>query len=90
MYTKDQVEDQLRANVRSAVFEREFVLAFNKHLKEKQEGATKTYAEKRDWKEYRLQPAFETIQPFTVEGDDQKFHLAKWNAFLKDAAFYFD
>jgi hypothetical protein len=28
-------------------------------LTEKREGAGKTYAEKKDWKEYRLIPAFE-------------------------------
>jgi len=38
-----------------------------------------------------LTPAFESkIKPFTVEGDDTKFHQAKWNSFLKDSAFYID
>jgi hypothetical protein len=91
MYTKDQLEAQLKSHAKSAIFERDFTLAFNKYLQQKREGADKTYAEKKDWKEYRLQPAFQTQNPvFTVEGDDAKFHKAKWASFLKDAAFYYD
>jgi len=91
MFTKDQLESQLRGHAKSAIFERDFVLAFNKYLNEKKEGANKTYSEKKDWQEYRLTPAFEShIQPFTVEGDDAKLHQAKWSSFLKDAAFYYD
>lgn len=90
MYTKDQLEEQLKGHAKSAIFERDFMLAFNKYLNEKKEGVNKTYAEKKDWKEYRLNPAFETVTPFTVEGDDNKFHVAKWKSFLKDAAFYYD
>lgn len=91
MFTKDQLESQLRGHAKSAIFERDFVLAFNKYLNEKKEGADKTYSEKKDWKEYRLTPAFESkIKAFTVEGDDAKLHKAKWSSFLKDAAFYYD
>ena len=91
MYTKDQLEAQLKGHAKSAIFERDFALAFDKHLSEKREGANRTYAEKKDWREYRLVPAFESkIKPFTVEGDDTKFHQAKWNSFLKDSAFYID
>jgi hypothetical protein len=36
-----------------------FVFAFNKYLGEKREGVSKTYAEKKDWKEYRLTQVFE-------------------------------
>jgi hypothetical protein len=32
----------------------------------------------------------EPIKPFTVEGDDTKFHYAKWDSLLKDSAFYYD
>jgi hypothetical protein len=91
MFTKDQLETQLRGHAKSAIFERDFVLAFNKYLNEKKEGANKTYSEKKDWTEYRLTPAFEPkIKAFTVEGDDAKLHKAKWASFLKDAAFYYD
>lgn len=91
MFTKDQLETQLKTHAKSAMFERDFVLAFNRHLNEKREGANRTYAEKKDWQEYRLTPAFEQkIKPFEVAGDDAKFHQAKWNSFLKDAAFYLD
>ena len=91
MFTKDQLEAQLKGQAKSAIFERDFALAFDKYLAEKREGANKTYAEKKDWREYRISPAFEkAIQPFTVEGDDAKLHQAKWKSFLKDAAFYYD
>ena len=91
MFSKDQLEAQLKSHAKSAIFERDFTLAFNKHLQQKREGAEKTYAEKKDWREYRLNPAFEPKNTaFTVEGDDAKFHKAKWASFLKDAAFYYD
>lgn len=91
MFTKDQLESQLKGHAKSAIFERDFVLAFNKYLGEKREGATRTYAEKKDWKEYRLTPAFEVKQvAFTVDGDDAKLHQAKWKSFLLDACYYFD
>jgi len=91
MFTKDQLEDQLKTNAKSALFERDFALAFDKYLAQKREGATKTYAEKKDWTEYTLNPSNERkIVAFTVKGDDTKLHQAKWQSFLKDAAFYFD
>lgn len=66
-------------------------MAFDKYLAEKREGANKTYAEKKDWREYRISPAFKRhYEPFTVQGDDDKLHQAKWKSFLKDAAFYYD
>ena len=91
MFTKDQLETQLKGHAKSAIFERDFVLAFNKNLGQKRDGANSTYAQKKDWSEYRLKQAFEPqIKAFTVEGDDTKFHKAKWTSFLKDAAFYYD
>ena len=91
MFNKDQLETQLKSHAKSAMFERDFVFAFNKYLGEKRDGATRTYAEKKDWKDYRLQPAFQQQHaPFTVEGDDDKLHQAKWSSFLKDATFYYD
>lgn len=91
MFTKDQLETQLKGHAKSAIFERDFVLAFNKYLGEKRDGATRTYAERKDWQEYRLEKPFEAqIKAFTVEGDDAKLHKAKWASFLKDAAFYYD
>ena len=91
MFTKDQLEEQLKVNAKSALFERDFALAFDKYLAEKREGATKTYAEKKDWSEYTLNPSNErAITNFVVKGDDAKLHQAKWKSFLKDAAFYFD
>ena len=38
MFTKDQLETQLKGNVKSALFERDFVQAFNHYLTEKREG----------------------------------------------------
>jgi len=49
MFTKDQLETQLKGHAKSAIFERDFVLAFNKYLGEKRDGATRTYAERKDW-----------------------------------------
>jgi hypothetical protein len=59
MFSKDQLETQLKGHAKSAIFERDFITAFNKYLTEKRDGAGKTYAEKKDWKQYRLIPAFE-------------------------------
>ena len=91
MFRKDQLETQLKGHAKSAIFERDFTLAFNRYLNDKREGVNRTYAEKKDWGEYRLKPAFESqIQQFVVEGDDAKLHQAKWKSFLKDACFYYD
>ena len=54
MFNKDQLENQLKSHAKSAIFERDFTLAFNRYLTEKREGVNRTYAEKKDWKEYRL------------------------------------
>jgi hypothetical protein len=35
-------------------------------------------------------PVFDNLTAFTVEGDDKKFHIAKWKSFLRDATFYYD
>jgi hypothetical protein len=32
MYSKDQIEAQLKGQVKNAMFERDFMLAFNKYL----------------------------------------------------------
>lgn len=90
MYTKDQLEAQLKNHAKSAIFERDFMLAFNKYMNEKKESALKTSAEQKDWKEYRLKPSYVKVEPFTVAGDDNKFHKAKWEQFMKDSCFYFD
>lgn len=90
MYTRDQIEEQLKANAKSALFEREFMSAFSKHLNDKREGASKPSSEKKDWKEYQLKPSYESVAVFKVEGDDETFHYAKWQSLMKDAAFYFD
>jgi|LauGreDrversion4_2_1035121.scaffolds.fasta_scaffold709487_1 hypothetical protein len=60
MFTKDQLESQLKSHAKSSIFERDFSLAFNRYLNEKREGVSRTYAEKKDWTEYRLKPAFES------------------------------
>jgi len=91
MYNKDQLEAQLKGHAKSAIFERDFMIAFNKHLNDKREGVNRTYAEKKDWKEYRLNPSVDdSRKPFAVAGDDAKLHQAKWRSFLKDSAFYYD
>ncbi len=49
MFTKEQLETQLKGQAKSAIFERDFAIAFNKHLAEKREGVNHTYAEKQNW-----------------------------------------
>jgi hypothetical protein len=49
MYSKDQLEAQLRVSAKNAMFERDFMLAFNKYLNLKKDNASKTYAEITDW-----------------------------------------
>jgi len=68
MYSKDQLEAQLKAQAKNAIFERDFMIAFNKHLSEKKR--EKSYAEERNWEDYRLKPAFQEVKPFTIAGDD--------------------
>ena len=89
MYSKDQVEAILRSQAKNAMFERDFLASFNKHLNAKKENLTKTYAEQTNWQEYKLQPSYEEVKPFSIEGDD-KFKSKKFNALLKDCAFYYD
>jgi len=91
MFTKDQLEDKLKTTAKSAIFERDFALAFDKYIAEKRNNSNKTYAEKKDWSVYTLNPSNERqIVDFTVQGDDAKLHQAKWKSFLKDSAFYLD
>jgi hypothetical protein len=35
-------------------------------------------------------PSYTEVKPFTIEGDDAKFHKAKWHSMLKDCAHYYD
>ncbi len=90
MFTKDQLEQQLKTNAKSALFDRQFTQAFDKYMNEKRGNANKTYAEQKDWKEYKLNPSIKEVRPFTVEGDDAEFHHAKWASLLRESAFYFD
>jgi hypothetical protein len=90
MYTKDQIEAQLKAHAKNAIFERDFMVAFNKHLNEKKSSSNQTLAEKKDWRDYRYEPEEKRNQPFVVPGDDHTFHKAKWDSFLHDACFYYD
>lgn len=58
MYSKDQLEAQLKTQAKNAMFERDFMLAFNKYLNQKKDNASKTYAEQTNPDEYRLRPAY--------------------------------
>jgi len=86
------MEEQLKQKAKARLFEDQFAEAFNKYITEKREGINQSYADKRDWKEYRAMPLklSQDTAVFAVEGDDGKFREAKWNAMLKDCAFYFD
>jgi hypothetical protein len=61
MYTKDQLEQQLKNNAKSALFEREFMSAFNKHLTAKKEGVQNRNSERADWQTYALQPSYTEV-----------------------------
>lgn len=37
MYTKEQLERELKEQAKSAIFEREFMFSFNKYLNEKKD-----------------------------------------------------
>jgi hypothetical protein len=49
MFTKEQLETQLKERAKAAIFERDFALAFDKYLAQKRDGASKSYAEKVNW-----------------------------------------
>lgn len=72
MYTKDQLESSLKAQAKNAMFERDFMIAFNKHLNQKRSG--QTYADQlscEDWMKYKLKPVKQILTPFTIFGDDK-------------------
>ena len=71
------------------MFERDFMLAFNKYLNEKKDNASKTYAEVTDRYEYTVKESYVEHQPFQVKGDD-KLKSQKWDTLLKDCCFYYD
>jgi len=45
MFTKDQLEEQLKGHAKSAIFERDFAQAFDKYLAQKRNNSNRTYAE---------------------------------------------
>eukprot|EP00347_Sterkiella_histriomuscorum_P012897 403366798 len=90
MYTRDQMEEQLKAHTKAAIFESQFAQAFEKILSEKRSGQNQTYADKVKRNDYTMTDGYAEVKPFTVEGDDNNLRVAKWNSLLKDSAFYFD
>ena len=64
----------MKHTAKAAIFDQQFATAFDKFLNEKRQGINQSYADKRDWKKYRLNPSYVEVKPFTVEGDDHKFH----------------
>lgn len=84
------MEEQVKHTAKAAIFDQQFAAAFDKFLNEKRQGINQSYADKRDWQKYRLSPSYVEVKPFTVEGDDHKFHKAKWASLFKDCAFYYD
>jgi hypothetical protein len=49
MYTKDQLEEQLKNQAKSRIFEREFIHAVNRHLSDKKDNIDRTFAETQNW-----------------------------------------
>ena len=86
------MEEQLKQKAKAKLFEEQFAEAFDKYIGEKRQGINQSYADKRDWKDYRAMPLklSQDTEVFAVEGDDPQFRQAKWNSLLKDCAFYFD
>ena len=85
------MEEQLRAQTKAAIFEKQFAQAFERVLNDKRSGASdQHYADKVNRDKYTTTDGYQEIQPFTVEGDDKNLRVAKWNSLLKDSAFYFD
>ena len=90
MYTRDQMEEQLKATTKAAIFEKQFAEAFDRVLLEKRSGAPKPYSEKVNRDDYTVRDGYREYKEFTVEGDDHHYRLAKWNSLLKDTAYYYD
>lgn len=90
MYSRDQMEEQLKAQAKAAIFERQFAEAFEKQLQKKRMGEQQMLADKVDRTDYTVTDGYQEVKPFTVEGDDNNLRIAKWNSLLKDAAFYYD
>lgn len=55
MLQKDQLEQQLKSEAKSALFDKQFAEAVSKHLQKKREEVSKPYSEKVDWQKYQLQ-----------------------------------
>ncbi len=51
------MEESLKANAKNAMFERDFLVSFNKYMNDKKENPNKLYADKVDPSEYNIAPA---------------------------------
>ena len=71
MYSKDQLEAQLKSQAKNAMFERDFMIAFNRHLNLKKDAVNRTYADNKDWRDYRLEPSYKEVERFTIPDDDK-------------------
>ena len=84
------MEEQLKAQAKAAIFERQFAEQFEKHLNKKRLGQEDLLADKVNRNDYTYLDGYKEVKPFTVEGDDNNLRIAKWNSLLRDAAFYYD
>lgn len=85
------MQEELKANAKNAIFERDFQLAFHKYLNQKRTNADRPRAEYTDdWHNYKLMKSNERkYEPFIIAGDN-KFKSQKWASLLKESAFYYD
>lgn len=58
MYTKDQMEEQLKYTAKANLFDQQFAAAFDKYINEKRQNINQKYSEKRDWKKYSVMPSY--------------------------------
>ena len=92
MYSKDQLQDALKAEAKNSIFERDFAQSFNKYLGQKKNNVGQSYSEQVDKDKYRLkQSEFGVNQhpAFVIPGDGNLKQM-KWASLMKDACFYYD
>ena len=91
MKGRQEIEAQLRQETRDLIFNKQLASALAEKQAEREQNATKTYAEKVDWTKYTVRRSSLGQDPpnYRVAGDD-KFKTLKWSNMLSDCAHYLD
>ena len=53
------------------MFERDFMIAFNKHLNHKKDNASNPYPDNKKWEDYKLEPSYKEVHAFAIKDDDK-------------------